>query len=510
MSKEEWKIEIRFAAICICICMICFMLLIANGLTNTYDGMWFGAYYDGYDWVIRTGRWFWPLIGVLKTNKSPEPFTSVISIIIFCIGGCIVTYWFETRYLIKRYIVVLLTVINTAVCAMLSYRFMSITFAVSYIFSILSVFILRRPDWKRCLISIALLTMSLGCYQVNLGCACVIVVLWCVKMILDSRDYKEIVRFILYVAISIIISCIVYKVIWDLVLKIFSLKASAYRGADRISLWNMIVSLPKSVFSAYRAYGKYYFEEGIRHNVFQSYFIYKVPFVLFWTITIIKLFMKNRKEITRSFLACAFLALIPLASNVYMLMAVDAGDIMIQMTLPMVISIPFMLCITDEKIFEKNFMNYIKHNIAVMIVLFLLIGNWMMVSVDQQIMLNGRLASINLMNRIASNIDWDNEPKDGYVFLGRLSENPSFMKEDIWKKANSYAQYGNIPTVGDCCTQSYRGLLRDSGIKLNLNKNDKKWHKLEEMDVVKDMPVFPHEGCMKMIDDSVVIKVSEF
>lgn len=515
MNIEQLKAQISFAAKCTAICSAAFLLLIANGLTNTYDGMWQGSYYVGYDWVIRIGRWFWPVIGALRTNKSPEPFTSIVSLMIFVAGGCIVTYWFETKSLVKRYVVILLSVINTSVCSMLSYRYMSPTFAVSYLFSVLAVFILRKPNWKKCVLAIVLLTASLGSYQTNLGCACVLVLLWTAKMIIDRHENKEIFRFISYVAATVLISCIGYKVIWDLVLKIFSTVASTYRGAESLSVWNMIVSLPKSIPNAYRTYVEFFFKDDIKHNVFQPYMIYKGVVVLLWIVIIEKLTVNpsslaHTGEKLRKFLVCILLALVPLAANVYMLMAVDAGGVMVQMTLPTALSIPFMLCITDEKTSEKVDWNCIKTNLAVLIAVFILIGNWMMVSVDQQIMLNGRTASINMMNRLVSDIDADIEPADGYVFMGRLSDNPGFMKEDIWKKANTYAQYGNVMIGGDCGTQSYRGLLRDCGVNLDINMNHEKWDELEKMDEVKNMPVYPHDGCMKLINDSLVIKVSDY
>ena len=512
MNIEQLKTQISFTAKCTVICITAFLLLIANGLTNTYDGLWQGAYYVGYDWVIRIGRWFWPLIGALRTNKSPEPFTSIVSLVFFIVGGCIVTYWFETKSLVKRYIVVLYTVINTSVCSMLSYRYMSPTFAVSYLFSVLAIFILRKPNWKSCIAAIALLMASLGSYQANLGCACVLVLLWTAKLILDGHEYKEILKFISFVAATVLISCIGYKIIWDLVLKIFSTVASTYRGAESLSVWNMIVSLPESIPNAYRAYFDYFFKNDIKHNVFQQYIIYKGVIVLLWVVAIGKCTM-NPVPIGQNFrkvLVCFLLALVPLAANVYMLMAIDAGGVMVQMTLPISVSVPFMLCITDEKVYEKVDWKCIKSNLVVLIAIFILIGNWMMVSVDQQIMLNGRTASINMMNRIVSDIDADIEPAGGYVFMGRISDNPGFMKEDIWKKANTYAQYGNIMIGGDCGTQSYRGLLRECGVNLDINMNHEKWEELEEMDEVKNMPVYPHDGCMKMINDSLVIKVSEY
>ena len=40
-----------------------FSVMIANGLTNTFDGMWNGTYYVDYKWVVSIGRWLWPILG---------------------------------------------------------------------------------------------------------------------------------------------------------------------------------------------------------------------------------------------------------------------------------------------------------------------------------------------------------------------------------------------------------------------------------------------------------------
>ena len=112
-ENKKARRNIQFFMICMALSTLAYIVLIANELTNTYDGMWKGAYDTYYTWVVSIGRWFWPLVGKVRLDMSPEPFTTLLSLALMVAGGCIVVEWFEVRDSWKKYLIVLLTVINT-------------------------------------------------------------------------------------------------------------------------------------------------------------------------------------------------------------------------------------------------------------------------------------------------------------------------------------------------------------------------------------------------------------
>ena len=188
-------------------------------------------------------------------------------------------------------------------------------------------------------------------------------------------------------------------------------------------------------------------------------------------------------------------------------MATDVDGMMIQMTLPMAVSAPFGICLISSST-TYTAADRMTEKASIFIISALLFGDILMVSVDQQVMLDGRRASTNMMIRVFMNIDFETEPEDGFVFIGRPADNPQFMKDELWWKANDYARYGNFFIGSDGNTQSYYGLLRDSGIDVPFNWNAQKWHELEALEEVIKMPMFPIDGYIRQIGDTTVIKLS--
>ena len=220
----------RFALISLLISLAAYQLLISNELVNTYDALWNGAEYRNYQWVIEIGRWFWPAVGMAQMNICPEPFTSIFALIFYVLGSCAVAFWFGVKDSLKGYLLVLTSVISTAVCVSLSYRYTSPTFGMAYLLSVLAAWMLSREKLLPWLASVACLTLALGLYQSNIGCACVLALIFVIRMLQDGTKSGKIFRFAGKTAASFLCSFVLYKVIWDLTLKFCRIDASSYRG----------------------------------------------------------------------------------------------------------------------------------------------------------------------------------------------------------------------------------------------------------------------------------------
>lgn len=507
-NKEKEKI--RLYALCNIICFAVFIVLISNELTNTYDGLWQGSYYAGYYWVATIGRWFWPVIGELRLNISPEPFTTMASLALFILGSCLVAWWTDNFCSIKKYGIVLISVLNTAVCVSLSYRFMSPTFACSYLFSILSIFLIRKQQsiW-RTILAIICLTLSLGSYQACLGISCLLVLLNMV-MLLQREDEKAqtSLKFFASAIMVLLISCIVYKITWDLVMQISKLTASNYRGADSISVLGIFRALPKTIPNAYKIFFEYFFSDTLKHSAYQGTTVFKIivvmVFVGFWGLGLLGV----KRIPIRLILYVVCMALVPLAVNAAYIVAPDSGTILMQQTLPMAVVIPFLLCIVKNN--KSSWIDVSLKRIMTALLMFIFVGNILMVSVDQHVMLVTKEASISLINRVVQEIDLEEEPLDGYIFLGSPSDNQLFRKDELFWKANDYARYGSFfksSTSG--YAMSYDGLLRDAGINLKLNWNKELLYELERDSEVLNMPVYPQNGSIVLKDNIVIIKIAD-
>ena len=521
-----------------------YLTLITNELTNAYDGMWMGSFYTNYEWVIRIGRWFWPFIGIGRRHVSPEPFTSLLSILMYVLGSCLILSIFDLWNSWIKYLVVIGCVVNTSVLVCLSYRYMSPTFAFSFLSAIIPVWLISKYQPNKVLGKIILyflatcsVVLSLASYQANIGCFCMLVIFVLVKLNEEGKTIKELFTFSLKAILVFCIGCVIYKILWDVVLHYTGLSASEYRGADSLSIIEIVKHLPVRIKDSYNAWLDYAWRKDvIKHNIFQSKhsILFKGPMAL------LLLFMafspKKREEndkenkkrvgnlICRRFISISLLFLLPVAENISFLLSYEGGGMMIQMSNPMAIELSVLVCLLisryegfDFKIFGKEIKDKVKNVIPSVLFSFLtvliLYGRIISVSVDQHEMLVSRETAVTMFNRVIADVETkgylDDTLNNGVVIIGRPSGNPLFYKDNLWNLSNEYSHYGDFWLGGDCCTQSYRGFIRDAGVNMNLNMDYDYWHYLESKEEVQSMPVYPKDGYVTVIDDCLVIKISD-
>ena len=472
-SEHEARRFCRFVFFNLIACIIAYLLLISHELTNTIDGMWSGADYRNYVWVVQIGRWFWPLVGKAQMNICPEPM------------------------------------VTTAVCSTLTFRYTSPTFAMAYMLSVLAAWVLSRENWKNCLVSMMCLVLALALYQSNIGCACVLALLYIIRLLQEDDDYRRIIRYLSKFAISLLSSFVVYKIIWDLALKLCHIQAVDYKGADSVTVTKIIAGFPKSFLSTYREFFRYFFQNELKHNIYQRLLAFGVLIIVLFALNMIlggrKLAGKPK---LRWLLAAICLVLIPPAANIAMILAVDAGEAAIQMTMPIATVFPFLLCVTDiGDCRNRLFRAADRLRTAMMVVV--LFGSFLMVSVDQHVMLKSRDNATAMMNRVAVDLGEDQNPEGGFVFVGKLADNPNFLKDQLWDRANQYARYGDFHIFvywDNRANFSYFGLLRDSGLNMTFNWDNGYWGEIVQREDVMEMPLYPEDGYIKQIDKTIVVK----
>ena len=503
----------RFALISLLISLAAYQLLISNELVNTYDALWQGAEYRNYLWVIEIGRWFWPVLGHAQMNICPEPFTSILALIFYVVGSCAVAFWSGVKDSLKGYLLVLTSVINTAVCVALSHRYMSPVFGLSFLLALLAVRMLSKEKLLPWLASVACLTLTLGLYQSNIGCACVLVLIFVVQMLQDGLETRKVLRFLCKTLASFLCSFILYKVIWDLTLKFCHVDASSYRGGDT-SIMKIITSLPTSIKNTYLEFYRYFFENELKYNVYQRLAPFRLMLFCLILVTVILIGRKLASSPFRAKLgAAACLLLIPPAANVALILAVDAGQTSIQMTMPMATVFPFLLCVADScpldsQVGKRSRWLELAAGLRAMCMLVLLGGSLMMVSIDQHVMLKSRETAVSLLNRVTVDLGEDTNPEGGVFFIGRPSDNPIFLKDQLWQRSNDYAHYGEFWLGGNLTTQSYFGYLRDAGLLLTFNWDEAAWNEVGNREDVKTMPVCPDEGYIRRIGNAMVVRLS--
>lgn len=130
---------------------------------------------------------------------------------------------------------------------------------------------------------------------------------------------------------------------------------------------------------------------------------------------------------------------------------------------------------------------------------------------DQLALKEGKTAVITLTENIVSGL-YSGGYLDEYhtvAFVGRPGNNDRFAKSAAYQMANDYARFGCWSTAPRNNRVSWEGVISNFlGVNLSLC-GDPEYQELIALEQVADMPEFPLEGSICVINDIVVVKVSE-
>ena len=134
-------------------------------------------------------------------------------------------------------------------------------------------------------------------------------------------------------------------------------------------------------------------------------------------------------------------------------------------------------------------------------------SNAAIISNDQLSMMQGEETVCTMENMmVAMAIDKGYNICEIPVFItGSPSDSPMFFKSDAFQKANPYARFGEF-WGGNRAARRWGGVARKKlGLELNLITDED----ILSANEYKNMPLFPEEGSMRIINDILVIKVAE-
>ena len=490
--------------------IIAYFLLISNQLVNSDDGLWEYSYYKAGKGSLSLGRWLWLYLDRLRFGISTEPLTSLISLACFSLGFAFILDLFEIGKKKVGYLVSLLFLSSTAVCIALSYRYMSPTFALAFLLSVLAAWIIIK--WENKVLAVVgggiAIAFSMGLYQSYLGCTCIILVGYFIYVLQkDDEELKSILINIVKALLAAILGGVLYIVILNVHLNFFHLGMADYNGGNMYSIGNTIKYLPYSIAQTYRVFKRYFIENYFKTNVLQDGKIYMVVFalaIIFLAIGLIHVLKKNK---IKALLYILFVSLIPVASNAVLLIATSAWT-SLQMTAPMALCIPILLCVEVNTICaHKKWLE----RINIVVLALLLYGNIYQIQIDQNVMQEGKIATTTMANEIIHTLN-EKDCLDAnlkYCVIGTPSGNELFQTSKMYDMANSYARFGSWTSDITCNRRSWQGVFSYlCGIDLEICTVGE-YEELMANEIVQNMEAYPKEGFIVQIGDTVVIKVAE-
>ena len=413
---------------------------------------------------------------------------------------------------------------NTVIGCYLSFAHQSVEFGLAFYLSVLAaVCVIRSRSIAAGVAQGAfLLALSLGLYQTDLACFCMVLLAWFLVLLFRGEEGIKLRCYIAKCLGSAVCGAALYWGILQIILKISGVAMTNYQGGADISVSGILKNLPSSVAKCYELFYRYFFGTLVKHNMLQET---AVVFVLIFCVVGAALACRlvrliRRKDWKNIFYGTAALLVLPMMCTVFMV-ATSQASFYIPMSGGLALFLPVCFWLLDSSregetacdAFRKCW-NKAEKALILLTAAAVVYGSVFMSAVDQQAMYEGRKATKQIADLVAGELVaegyYDLPEKLPVMLVGRPSASPLFRTHVIYWDANDYAQVGLFEKENAATMRySWNAVFRDlTPMQLELC-SDEVYDELIRTEEIKRMPTFPEKGSMQEMDGVYVIKISE-
>lgn len=490
--------------------ILAYFMMMASDLVNDLDGIWHLSNFIAGDWEISLGRGLQRYADRARFGIVSCSFNTILTLLIISIANTIIFESFFAGSSLYAGLVFTILTVNPVICNSLSYSYMSVNFGLAFLFSVIAFRCIKvTENWKKSLVKNSVcglfLGISLAFYQAYICVTAVLVVIFVLKMLCEKKELKVVFQYITSSICTVLFGGVFYFIITKALLYRAGIQLASYKGTDNINLMSMLRQLPYSMRQCYVEFGSFFYTKKAFSNLEFIDIVLAGLFLVYLfavMIQLVKLFQHSR---VNAFLFIIMVMLLPVASCFVLLIAV--GNSMTGlMSMGLVIS-TVLLGMIIPKDGKTGF--WLKRVYIFLIAVFAWF-QFSMVANDQLALKEGKDATITLTENIVSQLYSDGYLDDyqAIAFVGRPGNNSRFAQNAAYQMANDYAKFGCWSTSARNNRASWAGITSNFlGVHLNLC-GVSEYQELVALEQVADMPEFPLEGSICVINDIVVVKVS--
>lgn len=455
-------------------------------------------YVDSSEEMISIGRYIRPLYRCVRGNFTLPTLIGFLSLLFFGTATYFILDSLNLKSRLFRFIATGLLVTNFSVSTL------NATFvhdADSYAFTLLIVSFGLWLSIKKdsFFVPLILFTTSLGIYQAYINVAIIIYLIQAFENLIKNSDWKSVILLLAKRLMLIFLAMVLYYIGYILVVKITGVPmGNAYNSpsnAANISFYSIIERI-RSVFSS----EKYWFCNPLGYSR-QLVMIINVTLTVILVLLVLMFYKRNLK-LFNILLSIVVILVMPFGINVITFVSNMYHDLTIYS-----LSMFYIIILKDLELLEKNKIYALFEKITIISMLLIICNNCIY---SNELYLKKDLeydATLSTFTRIVDRI----EQVDGYV--------PGYTEVAIIGSLNnSLINKGRegYPTgtgVGGSFSVTYYSTYIkyfNDVLGYNINLLDAyESDEISDNQIIKEMPSFPNKECTKLIDNVVVVKLSE-
>lgn len=522
LVKRINKKDVKFVILFILIGIITYFPMINKWLTNP-DGLLYSLYYrKDHNWENAQGRFGLYYFDKLKNDYIFPVNETLFCIVLLAIISVLIYKIFNCdNYSLICLIIGFFIILSPNVSNLLTYYYCSSAYSFSYLLAVIAAYFLtKKKEIKTCVIAGFCIMISLSLYQAYIGVTITLVLTYLIYLIIiEERIGRNVYTFLMRSLITGGAGVISYLLVYKVIQLIKGFTPVTNRGFNQMGKIDM-GQLPFLIKSAYLAFGQYFFSNRIVNNSWKGRIYLNVLYIVLFLILFFIIIVKTKiyKEVKCFALLCISILLIPLSLCCITIVAPGAsiydetGILMLPQMNLFYIFIVILCMVTVLKEKKRTFVIIINW-ITTLLSIYLISTLWIYTNIFQACLNMNLDKTYNLATRIVTRMEMLDGHYTGMKILmyGRMERGnyPDINTSMIEVTKGSVARYGlfweEIWDKQNCWTEFLRQYL---GIYYLPCERDVASIIIDSEDF-NNMPIFPENGSVKIINDVMVVKLSE-
>ncbi len=513
---------------------ITYLPFVVQQLNNADDNTYGYLYHidPGYGVENSMGRFLIRFFEMWRNSIVTPGLIIPLCIVLLTVGTVIICNIFDIKSEFSRVLVGAIIIFAPSVADMLTYYYVADSYCLAFVLMSISVYmLLRKEGIKNYIIGIIIMIMSLSLYQTYVGYALMIITVWAVVMLVsdkititsskeDRKNNKETIR-IITAYVGIVVAMCIYLVIYKILNAIGYLGYLKERRMDSI-VSDSMSSLPEKIVGTFRSFIEYFFTDVIIYNSwFGRRYLNILVFAAILAMLVI-LIIKNKVFLKWYSILLTILALIvtPIIMCVMSIVAAGAsiyaetGILMIphmNMIYVLMILLADLMIVSfgTEKLFGR--LTWIASRVAAVVIMLIMIVfiHVFATYIDRQ-----QVQITNLANRLVYRMESLEKYEEGQQVLvvGRPHMGNYSLPDDTYETITKgmISHYSQIFGAEDQISSGWiRAFYYFVGVRYTECPAELR-KELIASDEVQNMGTYPADDSVKIINDTVVIKLSNW
>lgn len=458
------------------------------------------------NWEISLGRFGIKFVNLMRFGLVNKFIIILICLLFLAIASVVIARTFE----IKDKILIFLVSAIIAVAPQFTETYMFIycadAYCFAFLFATLAVYFLKRADneKKYYLFTIICTIITCSLYQAYLGVLIGETILLLIDYLLKDKKVKDVFIKALKYVLAIFVGIILYYIILQLIISMLGISLASYKGANNLGI-TTIKNLPKTILQTYKDFFNFFFTDKIIKNSYWNRDIINI--IIFSTsfVGLVFALLKNKynSKIIRTLFVILLLGIFPIGIGIMDVIAPNTTTNLV--TGPGLIISILLIFLIYNKLNNNSLENIIKYGEIALISLLIftyILGNTFTYMCRQRTFENYYTISNDIYSRVVQLENYSSEKK--WMF----SDVIRYYARDT-NRSNGFISADNETW------NNYSGTLQNSsfyekylGIKIKICSKDE-YKEIVKTDEFKKMPVYPNKGSIKIINNIIVIKVSD-